>query len=83
MLKLTLRANSYTWAFLPTQGYNFSDTGSGNCHSGPADTNPGALMASTGSGSSGAPPIAGTGSMVARQAPALPHPVHSFASGER
>jgi hypothetical protein len=32
VLKLTLSANSYSWKFLPTAGYSFSDSGSSTCH---------------------------------------------------
>jgi acid phosphatase type 7 len=32
VLKLTLRAGSYDWQFVPVAGKTFTDTGSGNCH---------------------------------------------------
>ena len=32
VLKLTLKADSYDWAFVPVAGANFSDSGSGSCH---------------------------------------------------
>jgi len=32
VLKLTLDAGSYTWAFVPVAGQSFTDTGSGACH---------------------------------------------------
>ena len=35
VLKLTLRANSYDWNFLPVAGQTFSDSGSGSCHGRP------------------------------------------------
>jgi PKD repeat protein len=32
VLKLTLKATSYTWEFMPIAGTSFTDTGSGTCH---------------------------------------------------
>lgn len=32
VLKLTLRAHSYDWQFIPIAGQTFSDSGSGSCH---------------------------------------------------
>jgi len=32
VLKLTLKDNSYDWAFVPVPGSSFSDSGSGSCH---------------------------------------------------
>jgi hypothetical protein len=32
VLKLTLKADSYTWQFIPVPGASFSDAGSGTCH---------------------------------------------------
>ena len=32
VLKLTLKANSYDWQFIPEVGKNFTDSGSGVCH---------------------------------------------------
>jgi len=32
VLKLTLRADGYDWAFVPEAGKTFTDTGSGSCH---------------------------------------------------
>jgi acid phosphatase type 7 len=32
VLKLTLRANGYTWNFVPVAGQKFSDAGTGACH---------------------------------------------------
>jgi hypothetical protein len=32
VLKLTLRASSYDWEFIPEAGKKFSDAGSGACH---------------------------------------------------
>lgn len=32
VLKLTLRATSYDWQFMPAIGYIFTDSGSGTCH---------------------------------------------------
>jgi hypothetical protein len=32
VLKLTLRASSYAWSFVPEAGATFSDAGSGACH---------------------------------------------------
>ena len=32
VLKLTLKANSYDWQFIPEAGKSFSDSGGGNCH---------------------------------------------------
>jgi hypothetical protein len=32
VLKLTLKADSYDWAFVPIAGASFSDSGSGSCH---------------------------------------------------
>ncbi|HEX8702284.1 MAG TPA: Calx-beta domain-containing protein, partial [Myxococcaceae bacterium] len=32
VLKLTLRANSYDWEFVPIAGQTFTDTGTGTCH---------------------------------------------------
>jgi hypothetical protein len=32
VLKLTLSATGYDWAFVPVAGSTFSDTGSGACH---------------------------------------------------
>ena len=32
VLKLTLEANSYDWQFIPEEGKNFTDSGSGVCH---------------------------------------------------
>ncbi|MGH7519978.1 MAG: PKD domain-containing protein [Gemmatimonadales bacterium] len=32
VLKLTLKANSYDWVFVPVAGASFSDSGSGSCH---------------------------------------------------
>ena len=32
VLKLTLRANSYDWQFVPVAGQTFTDSGSGTCH---------------------------------------------------
>jgi hypothetical protein len=32
VLKLTLKANSYDWAFVPVSPGSFSDSGSGSCH---------------------------------------------------
>jgi hypothetical protein len=32
ILKLTLRANGYDWAFVPVAGETFTDAGSGQCH---------------------------------------------------
>ena len=32
VLKLTLKADSYDWAFVPVAGASFSDSGSGSCH---------------------------------------------------
>jgi hypothetical protein len=31
-LKLTLRATSYAWEFMPIDGTSFTDAGSGECH---------------------------------------------------
>jgi hypothetical protein len=36
VMKLTLRANSYDWQFVPVAGSGFSDSGSGTCHAGAA-----------------------------------------------
>ncbi|HWX54778.1 MAG TPA: metallophosphoesterase [Verrucomicrobiae bacterium] len=36
VLKLTLRASSYQWEFVPVAGGHFSDSGSGTCHATPA-----------------------------------------------
>ena len=33
VLKLTLHAASYDWAFVPVAGGTYSDAGSGDCHS--------------------------------------------------
>lgn len=41
ILKLTLRASSYAWEFLPVAGRTFTDSGSGACHGAPA---PGELL---------------------------------------
>jgi calcineurin-like phosphoesterase family protein len=35
VLKLTLRAGSYDWAFVPVAGSQFTDSGSGFCHGAP------------------------------------------------
>jgi acid phosphatase type 7 len=32
VIKLTLRANNYTWDFMPAAGYTFTDTGTEDCH---------------------------------------------------
>jgi fibronectin type 3 domain-containing protein len=41
VLKLTLHASSYDWQFVPADGYQYSDAGSGTCHNAPpADTAP-------------------------------------------
>jgi hypothetical protein len=32
VLKLTLHASSYDWAFVPVSGSTFGDAGSGSCH---------------------------------------------------
>jgi acid phosphatase type 7 len=32
VLKLTLKANGYDWAFIPEAGKTFTDSGSGSCH---------------------------------------------------
>jgi hypothetical protein len=32
ILKMTLRASSYSWDFVPVAGGSFSDSGSGSCH---------------------------------------------------
>jgi hypothetical protein len=32
VLRLTLRADGYDWAFVPSVGGTFTDAGSGNCH---------------------------------------------------
>jgi hypothetical protein len=32
VLKLTLRASSYDWEFVPTAGSTFTDSGSTECH---------------------------------------------------
>jgi hypothetical protein len=32
VLKLTLRATSYDWEFVPEAGRTFTDSGSGTCH---------------------------------------------------
>ncbi|HEV3399616.1 MAG TPA: alkaline phosphatase, partial [Actinomycetes bacterium] len=32
VLKLTLRAGSYDWQFVPEAGKTFTDSGSHNCH---------------------------------------------------
>jgi hypothetical protein len=32
VLKLTLRASSYTWEFIPVAGRSYRDSGSGSCH---------------------------------------------------
>jgi hypothetical protein len=32
VLKLTLRADSYAWKFVPTAGKTFTDSGTTNCH---------------------------------------------------
>jgi hypothetical protein len=32
VLKLTLKAGRYDWAFVPVAGASFSDSGSGSCH---------------------------------------------------
>ncbi|HEX3287770.1 MAG TPA: Ig-like domain-containing protein, partial [Mycobacterium sp.] len=39
VLKLTLHATTYDWAFLPIAGSTFTDTGSGNVHAAPPDSN--------------------------------------------
>jgi fibronectin type 3 domain-containing protein len=41
VLKLALHASSYDWQFVPADGYQYSDAGSGTCHNAPpADTAP-------------------------------------------
>ena len=41
VLKLTLHANSYDYAFAPAAGYAFNDSGTATCHNAPAsDTTP-------------------------------------------
>lgn len=40
VLKLTLRANSYTWQFVAEAGQSFTDSGSRNCHGAPGGGNP-------------------------------------------
>jgi hypothetical protein len=32
VLKLTLKAGSYDWAFVPVAGETYTDSGSGTCH---------------------------------------------------
>jgi hypothetical protein len=32
VIKLTLRANDYTWEFVPAVGSTFTDTGTEGCH---------------------------------------------------
>ena len=39
VLKLTLRANGYSWKFMPIPGETFTDQGSGSCHDAPPATN--------------------------------------------
>jgi PKD repeat protein len=39
VLKLTLRANGYSWKFMPIPGKTFTDEGSGSCHAAPPATN--------------------------------------------
>ena len=39
VLKLTLRANGYSWKFMPIPGKTFTDEGSGSCHDAPPATN--------------------------------------------
>src|SRR6266540_2944909 len=39
VLKLTLYADRYTWAFRPMEGETFTDAGSGTCHDAPSGTN--------------------------------------------
>jgi hypothetical protein len=36
VLKLTLRAGSYDWQFIPEAGKTFTDSGSGTCHGAPS-----------------------------------------------
>ena len=40
VLKLVLSAHSYTWEFIPEEGKDFHDSGSGTCHNGPASSVP-------------------------------------------
>ena len=42
ILELSLRPASYTWQFVPEVGGNFTDSGSGTCHSAPAAQAPAA-----------------------------------------
>jgi hypothetical protein len=37
VLKLTLTPRNYTWEFLPVEGKEFHDSGSGGCHNSPAE----------------------------------------------
>ena len=39
VLKLTLRANGYSWKFMPIPGKTFTDEGSGSCHDAPPAIN--------------------------------------------
>jgi hypothetical protein len=38
VLKLTLHPTSYDWNFVPVAGQSFTDSGSGQCHGAPGDT---------------------------------------------
>ena len=40
VLKMTLRAQSYDWEFVPEAGRTFTDKGTGSCHGTTADTTP-------------------------------------------
>jgi hypothetical protein len=40
VLKLTLRANSYDWRFVPVSGQTFSDIGTTTCHAVPTAVRP-------------------------------------------
>jgi len=40
VLKLVLSAHSYTWEFIPEEGKDFHDSGSGTCHNDPASSVP-------------------------------------------
>jgi hypothetical protein len=38
VLKIDLHAHSYEWKFIPVEGSDFTDSGSGTCHFGPVQS---------------------------------------------
>jgi hypothetical protein len=55
VLRLTLHADSYDWAFVPVAGSSFTDSGTGQCHGKPTNPTAGESQVPTGRQPSGTP----------------------------